>query len=234
MINSDNAKLQVFAIIPARGGSKGIPRKNVQSIAGKPLLAWTIIAAKKSMRFHHIVVSTEDREIATIAREWEAEVLERPIELASDTSPTYPLLEHFVDNLLPHQDAILVLLQPTSPLRTASHVEEALDLFINSRADCLISVYEPRHTPCKAFIQDHGGFLHGLMSEEAPYQRRQDLPRAFQPNGAIFIFKARELIRQGRIPVTRVVPYIMPESDSLDVDTWDDLRQVEYLLELAK
>jgi CMP-N-acetylneuraminic acid synthetase len=72
------------------------------------------------------------------------------------------------------------------------------------------------------------------MSEEAPYQRRQDLPRAFQPNGAIFIFKARELIRQGRIPVTRVVPYIMPESDSLDVDTWDDLRQVEYLLELAK
>lgn len=236
MKNIDIDNLPVIAIIPARGGSKGILRKNIQNIAGKPLLAWTIIAAKESLRFHRIVVSTEDAEIASVAKKWGAEVLERPFDLALDTTPTYPVLEHVVHKLLPEQEAILVLLQPTSPLRTTVHVQESLDLFLgsNKRADCLISVYEPRHSPCKAFIQNHDGFLHGLMSEEAPYQRRQDLPRAFQPNGAIYIFRTSELIRQGRIPVNRVVPYVMPETISLDVDTWDDLRQVEHYLELSK
>src|ERR687888_2652879 len=132
--------VQVLALIPARGGSKGIPRKNLATLAGRPLLAWTIDAALGSRAVTRTVVSTEDDEIAEAARSLGAEVLTRPPELADDDTPMQPVIAHALGEL--GAPDVLVLLQPTSPLRRAEHVDEAVELLVATGADSLLSVVE--------------------------------------------------------------------------------------------
>ncbi len=221
-----------IAIITARGGSKGLPRKNILPVFGVPLIGLTIQAALKSEKIHRVFVTTEDEEIKTVSLELGAEVIDRPLELATDSAGSDEVLEHAIEQLKIKKlkfDTV-VLLQPTSPLRTYEHINEAIQVFNQKKADCVISVFEPSHTPVKAYIEQDDGKIIGLFGESAPYTRRQDLPRSYQPNGAIYAFSVDKFMQQKKIPRDNVYPYVMPEFQSVDIDTYEDLVLVEQLL----
>lgn len=225
------SKSRVIALIPARGGSKGLPRKNICALYGKPLIAWTIEAALKSKHIDKVVVSSEDLEIQGVSKEYGAEIISRPVELASDISSSESVISHAIEYIETEENAtIIVLLQPTSPLRTAEHVDNAFEYYLREKANSVIGVFEPKHTPVKSYIENKDGSLSGLYSSLAPYTRRQDLPRAFQPNGAIYIFSVVEFKKHNQIPREKVYPYIMSEQDSVDIDTLEDLVIAETFL----
>lgn len=220
---------QCIALITARGGSKGLPRKNILCVNGKPLIEWTIRAAQTCSLIDRVFVSTEDEEISAISSELGAEIIVRPKELATDTASSVDVILHAID-WFAQQGIVsedLVLLQPTSPLRTSRHLDEALTLYREKSAQAVISVFEPAHTPIKSYIECQDGSIQGLFSEEAPYMRRQDLPRAFLPNGAIYAFSIEEFNRGKHFPRDEVFPYLMSEKDSLDIDESADLIAVE-------
>lgn len=222
-------KDKFVALITARGGSKGLPKKNIRPLNGIPLIAWTIQSALGCSKVSHVFVSTDDEEIALISTEYGADVINRPSELASDSASSIDVIQHAIDWLndssLSYEN--MVLLQPTSPLRTASHLDEALTLFAQKDADFVISVFEPHHTPIKSYIENKDGTIEGLYSDDAPYLRRQDLPRAFLPNGAIYAFSKREFILNGTFPRKKVYPYIMSATESDDIDSLADFLEVE-------
>ncbi|CAH6795014.1 N-Acetylneuraminate cytidylyltransferase [Vibrio chagasii] len=221
-----------IALITARGGSKGLPRKNVLNLSGLPLIGWTIKAAQEARCIDRVYVSTEDDEIARVSRELGAEVIPRPRALATDDATSESVIGHAISWL--EQMSIdfgqLVLLQPTSPLRTSVHIEEALESLSTSEANCIISVFEPSHTPIKAYVQGADGFMVGLYNKKAPYMRRQDLPAAYQPNGAIYAFHKEAFQESNQIPRDKVLPYVMSELESEDIDTIDDFLKVEQIL----
>lgn len=228
---------KVIALITARGGSKGLPRKNVLPINGKPLIGWTIEAALNCEQVERVFVSTDDDEIADISESFKADIIQRPDILASDTASSIDVVSHAITWF--EEKGIdcdsIVLLQPTSPLRTAVHLDEALTLYMSKSANFVISVFEPSHTPVKSYIAREDGTIEGLWSNDAPYMRRQDLPRAFQPNGAIYAFSKNEFKLNNQFPRNKVYPYIMSEADSADIDTINDLYLVEERMkELAK
>lgn len=227
-----SANAPCIAIIPARGGSKGLPGKNILEVAGKPLIGWSIDAASAVAEIDRIIVSTDCPRIAETAKQLGTEVVMRPPELATDDAPTWTALAHVIGALALPEDTLIVLLQPTSPLRTAEHIREGLAAFqANPKADCLLSLFEPPHHPGKAFCSDpESGFLTGMLSPEAPFTPRQQLPRAYMPNGALYIFRAGDLLSQQAVPRQRIIPYIMSEEMSHDVDTLEDVRRIERLL----
>lgn len=224
------------ALITARGGSKGLPRKNILLVNGKPLIAWTIEAALGCSLVGRVFVSTDDDEIASVSEEYGAEVIRRPHELATDSANSIDVVAHFIEwlekNDIKYEN--MVLLQPTSPLRTSQHLVESLQLFYDKYASFIISVFEPSHTPIKSYIQCKNGSIEGLYNAEAPYMRRQDLPRAYQPNGAIYAFSIEEFKRYNHFPRNSTFPYIMSESDSIDIDTKEDLMIAESRLKELK
>ncbi|WP_202983552.1 cytidylyltransferase domain-containing protein [Ferrimonas lipolytica] len=228
--------MKVVALITARGGSKGLPRKNVLPVGGKPLIGWTIQAALDCPQIERVFVSTEDAEIATISAKFGAEVIPRPSALATDTASSTDVVSHAISWLEEHRISCeqLALLQPTSPLRTANHLSEALGLYECQNAECVISVFEPLHTPVKSYIENADGSIEGLYSNEAPYMRRQDLPRAYQPNGAIYVFDIDEFKVNDHFPRKNTFAYVMPESESADVDTLADLLVVEKKIKELK
>lgn len=225
------------ALITARGGSKGLPRKNILPLCGTPLIGWTIQAALECPYIDRVLVSTEDTEIASISKSLGAEIIERPNELATDTATSIDVLSHSIKWLEDRGESQykgMVLLQPTSPLREAHHITEAIELYENVNANFVISVFEPSHTPIKSYIERKDGSISGLYSNDAPYQRRQDLPRAFQPNGAIYTFSISEFKLNNHFPRTKVFPYVMSEDDSADIDTLEDLVKVKEILKLKE
>lgn len=225
-------KNDVVVLITARGGSKGLPRKNILPLWGKPLIAWTIEAAMKAQSVDRVFVSSDDEQILEISKDYGAETICRPAELASDTASSDSVISHTLDHLVLSgvNVSTLVLLQPTSPLRTFAHVDDAVYKLQSQNADCVISVFEPSHTPIKAYVENEDGSIKGLFSLDAPYTRRQDLPRAFQPNGAIYAFKVNKFQDNGHIPRTNVYPYVMSEIESADIDTQDDLDKLNNYL----
>ena len=221
-----------IAIITARGGSKGLPRKNILPVLGVPLIALTIQAALKSEKIHRVFVSTEDEEIKTVSLQSGAGIIDRPLELATDSAGSDEVLEHAIEQLIAQKlrfDTV-VLLQPTSPLRGSEHINEAIQVFDQKKADCVVSVFEPSHTPVKAYIEQSDGKIIGLYGVDAPYTRRQDLPRSYQPNGAIYAFAVNKFMQHKKIPRENVFPYVMSEFQSVDIDTYDDLIRVEQIL----
>lgn len=221
-----------FALITARGGSKGLPRKNVLPLGGKPLIAWTIEAALYSSSVDRVFVTTEDDEIATISAEFGAEIIPRPAELARDESSSEDVITHALSywqdsGLSPDS---IALLQPTSPFRTAIHVDEAYEVFEGNKADIVLSVVEPNFCLAKAYKINNDGTISGMFSPEAPYSRRQDLPAGYMPNGAIYLIKSQSYQEGNCIPKTNVYPYIMSEENSLDIDRKEDLLAAESLI----
>jgi len=222
--------MKVLAIIPARGGSKGIPCKNKKPLLGKPLILYTIEAALASM-VSRIIVSTDDDEIATIAREAGVEVLMRPAELAADNTPTLPVLQHVVAATGEAFDAVMTL-QPTSPLRTARHINDSITLFTqNPEADSLVSVVRvPHNCVPSSLMKLEGGWLQHYDSQGA-LVRRQDKPVLWARNGAaVYITRMERL--DSYIIGGMILPYEMGKAESIDLDEPDDWKIAEALLSI--
>jgi CMP-N,N'-diacetyllegionaminic acid synthase len=218
--------VDVLALIPARSGSKGIPRKNLVPLAGRPLLAWTLDAALQSRIVTRAVVSTEDDETAEVARSLGADVLARPVELAADDTPMRDVILHALERL-PDAD-VLVLLQPTSPLRRARHVDEAVELLCATGADSVVSVVEVphRYRPGSLMALD-GDRLVRLADDHAA--TRQEKPLVYARNGpAILALRADRLGADLYGGDCRA--YVMEQRDSVDVDDPFDLELAELLL----
>ena len=223
--------MNICSIITARGGSKGVPKKNIKLLNGKPVIAYTIIESIKSEFIKETYVTTEDKEIADISREYNAEVIDRPKELAQDNSTSVDVVLHSLDylennNKLPD---FFVLLQPTSPLRTKEDIENATKLFIENECDSLISVSQLDHSSMMSFeIKDN--FLTSNCDEKFLNKRRQELPKFYCPNGAIYITTPDSLRKNKTFIPKKTIPYIMPQERSVDLDTAFDFKLTEFLL----
>lgn len=221
--------MAVLAIIPARGGSKGIPRKNIRSLAGRPLIAWTISAAKCAIGIDRTIVSTDDEEIAKVCMENGAEVpFMRPRELARDNTPGLAPVLHALD-MLPGFDSIL-LLQPTSPLRSTADIQAVLAIASETGAPSVVSVNEVTEHPNWMYHRSEDGLLHPLMANEKT-SRRQDLPPLYVLNGAIYYAKADWLRKHGSFIGPDTIGYPMPVERSVDIDEMLDWYIAEMLLE---
>lgn len=220
----------VFALVPARGGSKGILQKNIAPLCDQPLLAFTLKAAQESGVIDAVYVSSDDDQILSVAHYYGAERLKRDPHLARDESPIDPVVAEFIHRIKPAGKDIIILLLPTSPLRTANHIREALAEFRDfPTCHSLISVYEVNNQLMKAYVGG-GEFLQPLAGAHSSYLRRQDLPSLYMPNGAISIFKVDDFLREDNIPRTHEIPYLMSEYDSIDIDTPEDLHIAEQRL----
>lgn len=223
--------LRVLGIIPARGGSKGVARKNIREVAGEPLIAYTIRAAQASARLSYFVTSTEDEEIARVARRHGSPVLMRPGELAADDVTWLPVVKHALHMLEPEHgrfDAVTIL-QPPTPLRTAQDIDAAIDLLIESRADSVISVYqvEDNH-PMRMYRLADGRLV--AYEAEPPDRRRQKLPAVYHRNGAIYVSRRALIEELGVVRGGHMRPYIMPRERSLNINDEMDLIVASCLL----
>ena len=222
--------MSVLAIIPARGGSKGIPRKNIKALMGKPLIGWTIDAAEKSSCVDRIIVSTEDEEIASIACKLGAEVpFIRPEELATDDTPGISPVLHVISQLKDH-DWVL-LLQPTSPLRSAEDIDGIWNYCQEQGGVSAVSVCEVREHPYWMYKFDAAQCLEPFIRGRPNVTRRQDLPAAYALNGALYLAKTEWLIERGSFIGPETLGYIMPSERSVDLDNLQDWRWAEFLIE---
>lgn len=228
---------EVFALIPARGGSKGVPHKNTKLMAGKPMMVWTIEAALKSRHVSRTFVSTEDAAIAAVARAAGAEVpFIRPANLATDTASTFAVVLHFCDWLkangsLPGR---IMVLQPTSPLRTPADIDGAIELAEARQAKSVVGVCElhPHMAhPWYARRIVSEGTLRYYLAGNVAGGRRQDMPTAHIINGAIYLYRTADLPTLGGAIPHDALPYVMPVERSVDVDTAWDFRIAELVLE---
>jgi CMP-N,N'-diacetyllegionaminic acid synthase len=227
--------MSIVAIIPARGGSKGVPRKNLVRISGRPLIAYAIDAARNAASVDRVFISTDDSEIADIGRALGAEVpFLRPPELANDTAPMLGVLRHALAWLESQGVAVdaLVLLQPTSLLRTSRHVDEAVALFRSAPASSVVSVVEVPHqfNPVSVMKLSAQGALTPFLGDQAVVTRRQDKPKAYARNGPAVLVCHPDTLRSGELYGSSSRPYFMLEEDSLDIDTPQDLILAEQAL----
>jgi CMP-N,N'-diacetyllegionaminic acid synthase len=228
----------VFGLVPARGGSKGIPGKNIAACGGRPLIGWTCEAATKSARLERTILSTDSDEIARVAREWGIEApFMRPSELAQDATPSIHVMQHALDWLEKSGADVtaLALLQPTSPLRTGAHIDAAVELFAESGADTVVSVVKVPHNfhPSSVMLDD-GGWLKPFEGERHAIKRRQDLAPVLARNGPAVLIVSTALVRSGRLYEDRTRAYLMSAEESVDVDDASDLRYADFLLRSRK
>lgn len=223
----------MLALIPARGGSKGVPRKNLVKIAGKTLLEYTLEAALESEKIDNAYLSSDDAEILEVGRRRGVRTIERPDRYATDAASAVDVVRHFFETLgesAGGSNPLVVYLQPTSPLRNAQHIDAALDVLQQSGASTLMSVVELEKSPYKSFGIDSGGRLQSLFDEKLSNARRQDLPRTFAANGAIYVFSRADFEARGGFPSNGSIPYVMSIRESVDVDVPEDIVRVEKLL----
>ncbi len=221
---------KVLAIIVARGGSKGLPGKNLAPCGGRPMLEWTIEAARGSTLVDRTIISSDDPAILDAARRAGVEVpFVRPSELATDEAPMFGVVEHAVSTL-DDGSAIGVLLQVTSPLRSADDIDAALRMMERTGAPSVVGVAEATKPPYWMFALGEGERVSPLFPEHFTAPRRQALPKAYSPNGAIYVFDLA-WFRAGRLFITpETAAYVMPAERSVDVDTSMDLALADLLL----
>ena len=212
--------MKTLAIIPARGGSKGLPGKNIRMLAGKPLIAWTIEAAMASPSIHHTIVSTDDYAIAEVSKAYGADVpFMRPAHLATDTATSIDVVLHALEQCPGYTH--VALLQPTSPLRTSQHIEAAFQLMQNRSADGCIAMTKAEESPYWMFTKSGDGTIKKLIDLPTA-TRRQDLPTTFLPNGAIYIARTDNIAAKKSFVGADTVGYEMDAASSVDIDTADD------------
>ena len=224
--------MNILVIIPARGGSKGIPGKNIKLLGGKPLIYYAIDVARAIVDDTHICVSTDDDQIIRVVEQYGLSVpFIRPTELATDTAGSYGVLLHalsFYESKGELFDAV-VLLQVTSPFRTVNHVREALNLY-NKDLDMVVSVKETDSNPYYlCFEEDTEGMLH-ISKEEGHYTRRQDCPPVYEFNGAIYIINPERMKAMPLNKFKKRVKYVMDREHSVDLDTMMDWMIAEYMI----
>ena len=219
---------QVVALIPARSGSKGLPGKNTLSIGGAPLVVWTIRSALKSQFIDQVIVSSDSKEILDLTTNLGATPLDRPGDLATDSSHASEVIRHATEG---REDCdILIYLQPTSPLRTSTHIDEALTLLTTASVEAVVSVYESRLSPELMYRMSGTGHLVPVI----PHQevRRQELPATYVLNGAIYAgFRPALAQANYHFGSMNAAAYVMPKTESVDIDDIDDFEEARRILE---
>jgi len=227
--------MKLLGIIPARGGSKGIPGKNIHPLGGKPLIAWTIEAARKSSLLTRLILSSDSEEIIDVAKGYGVEVpFVRPKSLARDDTPALPVVQHAVRHMSEHEDFtpdIIVLLQPTSPLRRTAHIDESLQLLMGSDADSIVSVVKAHHnyTPGSEMVL-RDGYLKAYEAWEERKNIRQLKQVFYARNCAIYACRHACLVEKGSMYGEKVLPYVMARKESIDIDEPFDLELCEFVL----
>lgn len=219
-------KPKILAIIPARGGSKGLPRKNIKMLAGKPLIAWTIEEAKKSKYITSLILSSEDNEIIEIAEKYGCNVpFRRPIEIAQDdTAGIMPVL-HAIEKC-PGYDYV-VLLQPTSPLRTVEDIDGCIAKVILNNAPSCVSITEVEKSPYWMYKLQEDGRMKSVI-EGTLITSRQELPTIYNLNGAVYVAEVEWLKQNQSFLTSETVGYIMDKANSIDIDTEEDFQYCQW------
>tara|TARA_Y200000002_G_C22664919_1_gene657544 strand:- start:41 stop:733 length:693 start_codon:yes stop_codon:yes gene_type:complete len=219
-----------LAVVPARSGSKRLPKKNILSLCGKPLISWSIDAAIKSRYLDKIVVTSDDDMILDIANKHGVHAIKRPDELASDSATSYDVVKHTLDNLESYD--YVALLQPTSPLRNETHIDDAIEYMEEKKANAVISVCETDHSPMWSNTLDSSLSLKDFIKNEFLNKRSQDLDKNYKLNGAIYICKTDSLIKeQGFFLEDNIYAFIMDRLSSVDIDQDIDFKIAKALME---
>lgn len=219
-------------IIPARGGSKGVPRKNIRPLNGIPLIAYSIRGALDSGIFSGVYVSTEDSEIAYVSEKYGAKVIRRPAELAQDKTPMPPVVEHALNYFKGETGSMpeyAFLLQPTSPFRSREDFEKCRDLLLQGDCDSVMGVFEADDPPQWTLTPDKRGFLKPLFPVKDYLARRQDLPPAYF-DGPIYAFRTDSFLRHKKFLMPKTRFFVVPKSRAVDIDTESDFQMAEYLI----
>ncbi len=219
-----------LAIIPARGGSKRLPRKNILNLSGKPLIAYSIEAALKSKYIDKVVVTSDDKEILNISKQFGANTIKRPDTLANDIATTFDAIRHTIENI--EQYNYIVLLQPTSPLRDNNHINEAIELLESKKADAVVSVCEMEHSPLWSNTIDDSLSMKNFLRDEVLNKRSQDLEKYYRLNGAIYICKTDKLLEEKSFLLKdNIFAYIMNRKNSIDIDDEIDFKMAQIIKE---
>lgn len=225
--------LRTVVVIPARGGSKGIPHKNIVDLAGKPLIAYTIQVVLKSKNSQRVIVSTDDVKIAEVAKSYGAEVpFLRPAELAKDDTPSLLVIQHavkYVEENEGHKVDVIVILQPTSPLRSEKYIDEAIEILLRTGADSVVTVCEVKHHPFWSFTAK-GDRLYPFSKKGITISKRQDLPEIYAVNGAVYAVRRNVLFEQNSLRGKDSRKVVMSYEESLDIDNYFDLFIAEMML----
>ena len=222
-----------LAVVPARGGSKRLPRKNILELNGKPLIAYTIEAGLKSRYLDDVVVTSDDETILEVSRKYGASILKRPCELATDTASSYEVVKHTIENMKKYD--YIVLLQPTSPLRNEKHIDEAIELLEEKKADAIVSVCEMEHNPLWCNILPDNHSMRNFMREDIKNIRSQDLEKYYRLNGAIYICKTDKFLKEGTFMISdNIYAYIMDRNISIDIDEKIDFQLAAIYLKEEK
>ncbi|EAW43114.1 acylneuraminate cytidylyltransferase [Nodularia spumigena CCY9414] len=222
------SKMKTIALVPARGGSKGLPGKNIHLIGGKPLIAHSIQDAQEAHLVDQVYVSTDDAEIASVSHSYGAEVIQRPIELATDTASSESALIHALTEIEKTgiNPELVVFLQCTSPLRTGSDIDRAIEQLRSENADSLLSV-----SPTHRFLWHHvNGVTESINYDYRQRQRRQDMNPQYMENGSIYVFKPWVLKELNNRLGGKISLFVMNEEQSYDIDSLNDFEYVEFLL----
>ena len=228
--------LNILGIIPARAGSKGVSRKNIRMLCGKPLLQYTAEAALESTLLSRVILSTEDDEIAEVGRDCGLDVpFQRPVVLAQDDTPTLPVVQHAVRWLEERGESYdaICLLQPTNPLRRTEHIDACIELFEKRDADSVITVLTvpAEYNPYWVYFSDLGGLLRLCLGEADPLPRRQELPAAFHREGSVYVTR-RDVVMEGNsLYGWRVLGYEMRGERCVNIDSEEDWEKAEALLQ---
>ncbi len=218
-----------LAIIPARGGSKRLPNKNILDLNGKPLVLWSVDAGLKSQYIDKVVVTSDNYNILNISRQAGAMVIDRPTYLANDTATTFAVVEHTINNI-EYYDYV-VLLQPTSPLRNETHIDEAIELLLRKSADSIISVCETNHSPLWSNVLPKNCSMSNFIPESLFDKRSQDLETYYRLNGAIYICDTNKLMKEkGFFLKKNIFAYRMDKNVSIDIDEEVDIKIAGVLL----
>ncbi len=224
---------QVTALIPARGGSKRLPRKNVKLLGGKPLIAWSIEAAKASRYIDRAIVSTDDEEIKQISEQYGGEVpFLRPEYLSNDTASSFDVIQHAIKFLkIDCEKHLIILLQPTSPLRTVEEIDKALEFFVATNAKGVVSVSECEHSPLWSNTLPESHCMSDFIRPEIQGKRSQDLPQFYRLNGSIYIYETLTLLEQGKTFFNKdVYGFGTSLETAVDIDTALDFLVAEQIL----
>lgn len=227
--------MKILGFVPARSGSKGIPKKNIYPLDGKPLITYTLEESLKS-RINRLIVSTDSQEIAEISKKFGAEVpFLRPDELAGDDSTVEEAIGYTLDRFKKeegYEPDIIVLLQPTSPLRKVKHIDESIAILLKNNADSVVSVSNPMEHPADMVFWDKNGAMHFLMEKIITLGKtqRQNYPKCYFLNGAVYTFTYKNFVENESRFGEKTIPYMMPQVASIDIDSMDNLYIAESLI----
>ena len=222
-----------LAIIPARGGSERLPKKNILPLMKKPLIEWTIEAGLGSNYIDRVVVSSDDEEILSIAEEQGVTTISRPDHLSNSKSKTTEVISHVLDSIADQFD-YFVILQPTSPLRHSAHIDEAIELILHKNANAVVSISESKHSPLWCNTLPNDGLMNDFIPDSAKGKRSQDLEKYYRLNGAIYIVYTKCFNSSNSLMPKDTYAYLMKQEESIDIDTKYDFLCAEAIMKCKK